>query len=965
MSEHPAYTLVEARYVKEFDTEARHYRHKKTDARVLSMVNTDDNKVFGITFKTPPDDSTGVAHILEHSVLCGSRKYPVKEPFKELMKSSLNTFMNAMTYSDKTVYPVASRNLKDFYNLVDVYLDAVFFPKLGKHVFEQEGWHYERKNNQLSYKGVVYNEMKGVYSSPDNLLYEYAQQSLYPDTTYGYDSGGDPANIVDLSYEAFVEFHKRLYHPANSLVYFYGDDDPGERLERLDAYLAEFEAGEGPPVIPLQPRFTQPLALERSYAGNEDLFVTTNWLLGSSNDLQMNLSLNLLAFMLTGSPASPLRVALIESGLGEDLTGAGLEGQIREMYYSTGLKGVAEGDSDQVQALIEKTLRQICTDGFSREMIEAAFNTIEFNLRENNTGSYPRGLVLMLRTLVTWLHDGDPITPLEFEIQLHQLRLAQEKDPRYFESLIQTWLLDNPHQTRLVLRPDPALGKQEAEAESQRLATAHDTFSKAALTAIEANAQHLEGLQLAPDTPEALATMPSLHLVDVKKTVDRVPREIDQLAKTDLILHEQPTNGILYLDLGFNLFTLPARLATLAPLFARAITEMGTSEQSYIELNQRIASKTGGVEETFFSSDIFGATDTAAWFFLRSKVMASKLDDLLGILHDVLLKLSLDNRERFLHIVLEEKAGEESNLIPGGHGIVSSRMGARFSLAGWINEQMDGVAYLIFLRELIQRIENDWEGVRADLLDLRDCLLNRAYMICNLTATNPILEVTRPKLERFLEALPFNAEAKLETWPKTPSPRFEGLEIPAKVQYVGRSVELFKLGYTYHGSAMVINRHLRNNWLWDRVRVLGGAYGCFCSIDQKSGVMNFVSYRDPNVESTLDVYANAGRFLLDEPVSEEELERGIIGMMGDLDPCQLPDAKGYGSMLRHLNGLSDERRQRVRDEVMSTTVDDFKAFGELLDLARKPEHVVILGPESGLARASAHIGEDLDTIKLT
>ncbi|MFT5125348.1 MAG: Zn-dependent M16 (insulinase) family peptidase [Kiritimatiellia bacterium] len=964
MSEHPAFTLVENRYVKEFDTEARLYRHQKTGARVLSMVNTDDNKVFGITFKTPPDDSTGVAHILEHSVLCGSRKYPVKEPFKELMKSSLNTFMNAMTYSDKTVYPVASRNLKDFYNLVDVYLDAVFFPRLGRHVFEQEGWHYEHQDGQLQYKGVVYNEMKGVYSSPDSLLYEVAQQSLYPDTTYGHDSGGNPAHIPELTNEAFEDFHKRLYHPANSLVYFYGDDDPGERLDRLDAYLQEFDPAEGLKPIPLQPRFDAPRHVEQHYAGNEDLFVTTNWLLGSSTDLHMNLSMNLLAYILTGSPASPLRVALIESGLGEDVTGAGLDAQIREMYFSTGLRGVSEGDEEKVHDLIDATLRQICKDGFAPQMIEAAFNTVEFNLRENNTGSYPRGLVLMLRSLVTWLHDEDPIKPLEFEILLHEVRQACEKDPRYFEQLIQTWLLDNPHQTRLVLRPDPVLGAAEAAAETQRLSEARDAFNPEELEAITANAAHLESLQLTPDTEEALATMPSLHLSDVAKTVVPVPRIIDQVAQTDLIIHEQPTNGILYLDLGFNLYTLPSRLTSLVPLFARALTEMGTSDQTYIELNQRIASQTGGIEETFYSSGIYGATDTTAWMFLRSKVMASRLDDLFSILSDMLMKVKLDDRERFLHIVLEEKAGEESNLIPGGHGVVSTRMAARFSQAGWISEQLDGVTYLFFLRELVKRMESDWEGVKAELNEIRDSLLNRKHMICNLTATPPILEATRPKLESFLQALPIKTDASLHTWAPPTSHHLEGLEIPAKVQYVGRSIELFKLGYIYDASAMVINRHLRNNWLWDRVRVVGGAYGCFCTIGQKTGVMSFVSYRDPNIESTLDVYANAGQYLLDEPISEEELEREIIGMMGDLDPCQLPDAKGYGSLLRHLNGLSDELRQRMRDEVMSTSTTNFKVFGEMLASAGPPEHVAILGPRDRLEQVGTYLGAPLNMLTL-
>jgi Zn-dependent M16 (insulinase) family peptidase len=458
--------------ISELNTRAKLFRHLKTGAELLSLENDDENKVFGITFRTPPTDATGVAHILEHSVLCGSRKYPVKEPFVELLKGSLKTFLNAFTYPDRTCYPVASQNLQDFYNLIDIYLDAVFYPRITPHIFQQEGWHYELENpdDPLIFKGVVFNEMKGVFSSPDRMLTEYSQHSLFPDTTYGLQSGGDPQHIPELTYEQFKIFHHTYYHPSNARIFFYGDSPAEDRLRLLNDYLEDFEPLEIDAAVPLQPRFDQPKHIDRFYAVSQDAdihkkdMVTVNWLLTETTDPETNLALHVLEHILIGTPASPLRKALIDSGLGEDLAGVGLEDELRQMFFSTGLKGINVQTASQVETLILQTLTHLAEEGIDLPTIEAALNTIEFRLRENNAGTFPRGLLLMLRSLATWLYDGDPLALLAFEAPLTTIKARLANDGTYFQDLICQHFLQNPHRTTVVLQSDPDLGEREEAA---------------------------------------------------------------------------------------------------------------------------------------------------------------------------------------------------------------------------------------------------------------------------------------------------------------------------------------------------------------------------------------------------------------------------------------------------------------------------------------------------------------------
>ena len=680
------FELIKEQDIPEINTKAQWYRHTKSGAELLSLQNDDENKVFGITFRTPADDSTGIAHIMEHSVLCGSRKYPVKEPFVELIKGSLNTFLNAFTYPDRTCYPVASTNLKDFYNLVDVYLDAVFYPSLTPFTLQQEGWHYELENTNdpLIYKGVVFNEMKGNYSSPDRVLGEYSQQVVFPDNTYQHESGGHPENIPDLTWEQFKNFHENYYHPSNSRIYCYGDDPVEERLRLLNEYLQDFDKKDIDSTIALQSAFSDPKTIHKKYQAGEDdeqnkSMLTLNWLLPENGDIFTASALAVLGHVLLGTPAAPLYKALIDSGLGEDVTGTGMETELRQMYFSTGLKGIAEENTAAVEKLILDTLESLAKNGIEADTIAASMNTVEFRLRENNTGSYPRGLVLMLRALATWIYDCDPLEALGFEKTLAELKTALAENPRFFEELIQQHLLDNPHRVTLILSPDAKLGKQEEQREKDRLTKAREAMNDTDVQAVIANTKELKARQERPDAPEDLAKLPTLLLSDIEKDSKKIPLEVLQKDQAEILYHDLFTNGIVYLAVGFDLHTLPQDLLPYLPLFSRALLEIGTTEQNYVQLFQRIGRTTGGVSPTVYSASQNGKAEARVMLMLRGKALMPQLDDMLAIMDDIIRKVQFDNRERFLQMILDEKASLESSIIPSGHGYVNSRLKSHFS----------------------------------------------------------------------------------------------------------------------------------------------------------------------------------------------------------------------------------------------------------------------------------------------
>ncbi|KAL5541112.1 hypothetical protein UlMin_043398 [Ulmus minor] len=946
VAEKLGFEKVSEQFIGECKSKVVLLRHKKTGAEVMSVSNDDENKVFGIVFRTPPNDSTGIPHILEHSVLCGSRKYPLKEPFVELLKGSLNTFLNAFTYPDRTCYPVASTNTKDFYNLVDVYLDAVFFPKCVEdfQTFQQEGWHYELDNpsEEITYKGVVFNEMKGVYSQPDNILGRTAQQALFPDNTYGVDSGGDPQVIPKLTYKEFKEFHRKYYHPSNARIWFYGDDDANERLRILSEYLDMFDASSAPKESKIEPQklFSEPVRIVEKYPAGEggDLkkkhMVCLNWLLSDKPlDLETELALGFLDHLMLGTPASPLRKLLLESGLGEAIVGGGVEDELLQPQFSIGLKGVSENDIQKVEELVMSTLKKLAEDGFDTDAVEASMNTIEFSLRENNTGSFPRGLSLMLRSLGKWIYDMDPFEPLKYEKPLMDLkaRIAEEGSKAVFSPLIEKYILNNPHRVTIEMQPDPEKASREEAAEKEALEKVKASMTEEDLAELARATQELRLKQETPDPPEALRSVPSLSLQDIPKEPTQIPIEVGEIDGVKVLKHDLFTNDVLYTEVVFDMSSLKQELLPLVPLFCQSLLEMGTKDLTFVQLNQLIGRKTGGISVYPLTSSVRGKEEPCSKLIVRGKAMAGRAEDLFNLVNCILQEVQFTDQQRFKQFVSQSKARMENRIRGSGHGIAAARMDAKLNVSGWISEQMGGVSYLEFLQALEAKVDQDWETISSSLEEIRKSILSQNGCLINMTSNGKNLTDTEKYVSKFLGLLPGSSPYEATTWNARLSPGNEAIVIPTQVNYVGKAGNVYDTGYQLKGSAYVISKHIGNTWLWDRVRVSGGAYGGFCDFDTHSGVFSFLSYRDPNLLKTLDVYDGTGEFLRQLEMDDDTLTKAIIGTIGDVDSYQLPDAKGYSSLLRYLLGVTDEERKIRREEILSTSLKDFKEFADAID----------------------------------
>ncbi len=943
------FTLIREEAVAECKSAMRLWRHDATGAELLSCRNADENKVFGVSFRTPPADSTGLPHILEHSVLCGSEKYPVREPFVELLKGSLQTFLNAFTYPDKTCYPVASANVRDFRNLTDVYLDAVFFPRITEEVFQQEGWHLEPgENGGFVFKGVVYNEMKGVFSSPESVLGRHCLHQLFPDTVYGLESGGDPEVIPDLTYRDFVRFHRVHYHPSNARFFFWGDDDEDERLAQVGAAISRFTRQDPAPAVALQKPLAAPRSVSIPFAAGEDGdkgMTACNWLLAETDDVELNLAFRMLDHILLGMPASPLRRALIESGLGEDLTGDGLEEELRQSSFSVGLRGIDPGRADEVETLILDTLGGLAAGGIPPPCVDAAVNSVEFALREKNTGRFPVGLAVMLQALVTWLHDGDPFAPLRYETPLAVIKKKIAAGEPYFEALIRRYFLDNPHRARVTLVPDRELEAAKALAEQDRVAAALSALPEKDRQELAARAQALKALQEKPDDPADLARIPRLEVADLPRRGADIPSEsMEGPEAAPVLFHDLPTSGIAYVEGFFDLADTPRNLYPLLPLMGRALVEMGTKNRDFLDLNMAIACKTGGLGAgpTVLTERL--SRSPLPRLVLSGKAAPDKISDMFALLREIALEANLNDPERFSRMVLEEKARMEHALVPAGHSFVTTRLRAAQSPAGRMEEAFGGVASLLYLRDLAARTARDWPGVLADLEAVRASVLVRSNLNWNITSE----EANRDRLLReaaaMAAALPAKAPAaQAGAWTAADLPRREALLLPSQVNYVGRGGNLYDSGYAYHGSVHVIMKQLRTGWLWEKVRVQGGAYGAFCSFDRMTGSFVLASYRDPNVKETIAVFGRTADHLRGISLSRRDLDAAIIGAIGEVDAYLLPDAKGMAAFSRRLAGDTSETRQRMRDEIFSTTARHFQEFGTVLEAALAGGNICVIG----------------------
>jgi len=941
------FELIRAEAVQELSGVARLWRHTATGAQLFSVCNQDENKCFAVSFRTPPPDSSGVAHILEHSVLCGSERFPSREPFVELLKGSLQTFLNAFTFPDKTCYPVASVNLQDFYNLIDVYLDAVFRPRITQDIFRQEGWHVAAEEDApWAYKGVVYNEMKGVYSSPESVLAEQSQRAVFPDMLYNLDSGGEPESILRLSYEDFKNFHARYYHPSNARFFFWGDDPEENRLLRLSKELLSFAAAPVDSHIPLQPRIDTPRFIQHAYAagdGETRAMCTVNWLLCESVETEEALALEMLEHILLGLPGSPLRRALIESGFGEDVAGVGLETDLQQLYFSVGLKGISAESCAAVESCIFTTLAGLVEGGIDSAATEAAVNSVEFALRENNSGRFPRGLAAMVRCLSTWLYDGDPLAPLLYEAPLASIKSRLERGERIFELLIKRCFLENLHRVTVLLTPDVNLEKTREELEFARLQAFREGCTEEEQKNFIAETRRLRAIQVAPESPAALAAIPSLKLADLPRRNALIPLEECRLAGVPVLFHELDTSGIAYIDLLLPLAAVPQRLIPLLPLFARALTEMGTQRRNFVDLGIHIAAKTGGLDAHPFFSATHKQHGALAFLSVHGKATVDKIGDLFELLHEILFQPNFDHCVRFSQMVIEEKARLEHAIIPSGHALVSSRLRSHYHQSAWLSELAGGAAYLEFIRSCAATPEATWAACLEDLLTLHRLLMRRDGALLNLTSSAELAAIVEPMAGALLSLLPLQGASDAGDWFSPAMPPAEALCVPAQVNYVGKAANLFALGYRYHGSINVILRHLRMAYLWERIRVQGGAYGVYASFDRLSGILAFLSYRDPNIARTLDVYDSTVDYLRTLRLDARDLTRAIVGAIGDVDAYMLPDAKGTASLMRWVTGVTEDMRQQMRDEILATTLQDFHAFADVLEQMSRQAHSCALG----------------------
>ncbi|SEF60814.1 hypothetical protein SAMN05660865_00610 [Caloramator fervidus] len=946
------FRLYEIRDIKEINSKAYIFEHEKSGARLLKIQNDDDNKVFSISFRTPPSDNTGVPHIIEHSVLCGSRKYPVKEPFVELIKGSLQTFLNAMTYPDKTMYPVASKNEKDFFNLMDVYLDAVFYPNIykTKEILMQEGWHYELfdKEGELTYRGVVYNEMKGAFSSPEGILFRKISETLFPDTTYGYESGGDPDYIPELTYEAFLDFHKKYYHPSNSYIYLYGNGDLNKELEFIDGYLKDFDKTEIYSEIEFQPPFDEIKEFMMDYpiAQDEDekekTFLSLNFVTGDSRNVEEALALEILEHILLGTFASPLKKALIDAGLGKDVFGS-FEGSMLQPMFSIIVKGSEIDKKDKFKEVVFETLRKLVKEGIDKKLIEASINKIEFQMREAEHDSAPKGLLYGIKVMNSWLYDAHPTVYLEYDVPLKNIKEGMKG--RYFENLIEKYLINNKHASLLVLKPKKGLLDEKERALKEKLKKIKESMSDENLNEIIENTKKLLKRQETPDSKEALETIPVLSISDIKREADKLPLVEKNLNGCKLLFHPVFTNKIVYTNFYFDVDKVDYNLLPYASLLGSLLGKLSTKNYCYEELAKEIDINIGGIR--FYTEIIERVDDIEAFkpiFVIESKCLADKTPKMLEIIGEIINRTLFDDKKKIKEIIQQTKSRLEMIMIDRGHSVASKRLVSYFSKAGKLNEIMSGTEYYKFIANLEKNFDTFENELIEKLKLVKDRIFNINNLLLSLTCEEKDLSVYEKNIHFILDDLNKEKLNKVDFNIKV-SKDNEGLLTQANVQYVAKGYNYRRLGYEYNGAMQVLRTIVSLDYLWNKVRVQGGAYGCFMNIE-RNGTLTFASYRDPNLKETLKAYDEVPQYIEKLEIDDREMTKYIIGTMSKLDYPLNPFMKGRVSDENYMRGITYEDIQREREEVLDTTLQKIKNLKNVIEDTLKQEYICVLGNEN-------------------
>lgn len=942
------YELIKEKYIEEVASNVKLLKHIKSGARILLFENNDENKVFSVGFRTPPTDDTGVPHILEHSTLCGSKKFPVKDPFIELLKGSLNTFLNAMTYPDKTVYPVASCNDKDFANLMEVYMDAVFYPNVYLHeeIFKQEGWHYELENvdADIIYNGVVYNEMKGAFSSPEQVVMRESRHALFPDTTYGVESGGDPEFIPNLTYEAFKNFHHRFYSPANSYIIMYGNMNMEEKLNWLDEeYLSKFDVIKVDSHIDYQKPFTTPIHEEIFYPVGKDeslenkTYYSYNAVIGTYEDAKLNLAFQILNYALLEAPGAPLKQAIIDAGIGSDIL-SDFDSGLLQPVLSIIVKDAQSGKEQVLDEVINKTLKELVTKGIDKKSIQAAINYYEFKYREADFGGAPKGLVYGLNAMETWLYDdNDPFTKLEYNAQFSSLK--EELNTNYYEELINKYLLNNNHVAYVTVSPSNTLGAEKEQALKEKLATYKASLTKEELEKLVSDTKALKEYQATPSTLEELATIPLLTREDIDDKVEPLYNEEQILDGVKVLKHNVETNGIGYLNFCFNTKDVPNELIPYVGLLQNVLGYVDTAKYTYQNLTQEININTGGINPRTKIISI-GDNDVLPLFVFETKALYDKIPFVFDTVKEIITSSKLNNKRRLMEILGENKSQRQMMLMGRGHVASMNRAFSYIRSSSYYNELVDGISEYQFIEDLCLNFETKYEEIITNLEKVIKLIFRKENLIISYTATNNAYD---KYLTDFVNSL-YKEEVQKGKFEFTPNLLNEGFRTPSTVQYVAR-VGNFKEVGNYTGAFQVFAMALRYDYLWMQVRVLGGAYGCMSNFT-RNGNVYFVSYRDPNLEKTMDVYMNIPNYIDSFNPSTDDLTKYIIGAIGMLDTPLSPKDKGARSFLAYLQNVTYEDLKQERHEVLNVTLDDIKALKPLIEKALNDNALCVIGNEN-------------------
>lgn len=963
------YEILDEHRVEDVQSDGFILRHKKSGARIAILSNNDDNKVFYIGFRTPPEDETGVPHIIEHTTLCGSKKFPVKDPFIELAKGSLNTFLNAMTYPDKTVYPVASCNDQDFKNLMDVYLDAVFNPNITKYeeIFKQEGWHYELtgKDDELKINGVVYNEMKGAYSSPDEVLSSQIYRSLFPDNTYSKDSGGNPEYIPKLTYEEYLDFYHKYYHPSNSYIYLYGDMDVVERLEWLDKeYLSLYDYKKVNSEINKQPAFDEIKNVEAQYSITMDdsqenkTYLSYNRVVGDSLDEMLYQAFDVLDYALVSSPGAPVKQALIDAGIGDDVYGS-YDAGILQPVFSFVAKNANASQADEFESIIENTLKEVVKTGINKEALLAGINSSEFKFREADFGQFPKGLLFGLNCLDSWLFDDmKPFIHLECLGTFAKLRKAVDTD--YFEKLIQEYLLDNTHGSSVTVKPKRGLGNEREEALAKELSDYKASLSDEEIKKLIEDTEHLKKYQEEPSSDEDLRKLPMLTRADMKKNAMPFSNIEDELLDVKVVRHDIESNGIDYISFLFDAGDFAQSELGYLGFFTNALGLVSTEKYSYTDLANATNIYTGGISTgTASHPDIKDRNNFVFKFEVKLKVLEKNLDKALELMEQMLLTSDFTDTKRLGELVAQIKARLQANLSSSGHLVAAMRSMSSFSRYALYQDELKGVAFYRSICRIEKELSESPKSVSDKLAAIARKLFARNRMLISFTGNNEAYGNAKPSLEKVIagfdkmSAVGNQAEVHFNT-------AKEAFIDASQIQYVAKTGDFICEGYEYTGALRLLRIILSYDYLWINVRVKGGAYGCMNTF-LRSGESYFVSYRDPNLSDTLDVYDRIPEYIKSFSPDERDMTKYIIGTFSALDTPMNPEAKGSRSLSAYLEGITYEQIQKERNEILNAQPEDIRRLADLVEAVLKKDSICVIGNEN-MIKESAGLFENVEKL---